>query len=98
MGIGPENRGRIEVAEDLVLYTLHRFAVYAAGKRIPFKKSALEKTLSASGIDSFGALIDLDESARNRIGTRVLENLDLVAPEPQPERSSSPCRSRQSER
>lgn len=98
MGIRSENRGRIDVAEDLVLYTLHRFAVYAAGNRIPFNKSALKQTLFASGIDSFSALIDLDERARNRIGTRVLENLDLVAPEPQPARSSNPCRGRQSER
>lgn len=85
------------MAEDILLYTLHRFAVYATGNRITFNKSALERTFSASGIDSFSALIDLDERARNRIGTRVPENLDLVAPAPQPERSSNPCKWRQSE-
>ena len=67
------------MSEDLMLYTLHRFAVYAAGKGIPFDKSALTKTLSLSGIKSFSALIDLDEHERDRLGVLVLKNLDVAS-------------------
>lgn len=72
------------MSEDLMLYTLHRFAVCAAGNRIPFDRLALTKVLSSSGIESFSALIDLDEQARNQLGTRVLKNLDVVVPDAHP--------------
>ena len=61
--------------KDLILYTPHRFVVYAAGGRIPFDRHALEVTPRESGIDSFGMLVDLDEKGRNAVGQRLLRNL-----------------------
>ena len=62
---------------DLLIYTLHRFAVTAAGQRLVFDKKALTDTLHEAGIDSFRALIDLDDAGRKTIGLKVLGKLNL---------------------
>lgn len=62
---------------DLLIYTLHRFAVTAAGQRLIFDKKALTDTLSEAKIDSFRALIDLDDAGRKEIGLKVFEKLNL---------------------
>ena len=62
---------------DLLIYTLHRFAVTAAGQRLVFDKKALTDTLRDAGINSFRALIDLDDAGRKDIGLKVLENLNF---------------------
>lgn len=62
---------------DLLIYTLHRFAVTAAGQRLVFDKKALTDTLEEATIDSFRALIDLDDAGRRQIGLKVLEKMNL---------------------
>ncbi len=60
---------------NLLIYTLHRYAVNAAGQRLVFDKKALSETLDEAKIDSFRALIDLDDAGRKQIGLKVLEKL-----------------------
>lgn len=60
---------------DLLLYTLHRFAVAAAGQRLTFNTQVLNEALNEASIDSFRALIDLDEPKRRQIGLKVIEKL-----------------------
>ncbi len=63
---------------DLLIYPLHRFAVTAAGQRLVFDKKALTYTLHEAKIDSFRALIDLDDAGRRQIGLKVLGKLNLT--------------------
>ena len=63
---------------DLLIYTLHRFAVTAAGQRLVFDRKALTDTLDEEKIDSFRALIDLDDSGRRKIGLKVTEKMKLA--------------------
>lgn len=62
---------------DLLIYTLHRFAVTAAGQRLIFDRKALTDTLDEAKIGSFRALIDLDDAGRKQIGLKVIEKLSM---------------------
>lgn len=79
MGIH-HHRIQSTVDTDLMFYTLHRFAVYASGQRIPFNHSAFKLSLRESGIEFFSALVDRDEEARTTLGRVVLRNLKVEAP------------------
>jgi hypothetical protein len=61
-----------------LIYTLHRFAVTAAGQRLVFDKKALADTLDEERIGSFRALIDLDDAARSRIGRKVMAKMKMT--------------------
>ena len=65
---------------DLLIYTLHRFAVTAAGQRLVFDKRALTDILSEAMIETFRDLIDLDDAQRKELGQKVLEKMNLKRP------------------
>jgi len=63
-----------------LIYTLHRFAVTAAGQRLAFNRKVLSETLEEAMIDSFRAIIDLDDGGRRQVGRKVLEKMKLANP------------------
>jgi hypothetical protein len=63
---------------DLLIDTLHRFAVTAAGQRLVFDNKALADTLDEAKIDCFRTLVDLDDAGRRRIGLKVMEKMKLT--------------------
>lgn len=62
---------------ESLIYTLYRFAVTAAGQRLVFDTRALNDTLDGGRLDSFRALIDLDDARRKQIGLKVMEKMNL---------------------